>query len=162
MNAYFTTPERLQALATEAARWPGTPFVSYGAFPGPRGGASCHCLCGAVLAGAGWTVGEVLPRYKVNHAQHHAEGVMLPWLRARPEKFAEIAPASIELLLPGDLAISPLDGLCDHHMGVAIPGGRVLHTLRRRGAHTIERSDPALRAYLTAIFRPLAWEGMPA
>lgn len=169
---FFSTPARLEALRAEAGRWPGTPFINYGAIAGLRGGASCHCLAGGVLAGAGWSIGEELPRIPPNYASQTTDGVMLPWLRDRPAKLQEIAPATVEAILPGDVIVAKL-GLCEHHLGLALPAGvvhpdgrtlgagLVLHTLRRIGAHVIAIGDPNFAANFVALFRPLEWEGLP-
>jgi len=169
---FFSTPERIEALRVEAGRWPGTPFINYGAVAGGAGGASCHCLAAAMLAGAGWRLGEALPRIPVNYASQTSDSVMLPWLRARPEKLQEIVPADLASILPGDLIVAKLD-LCEHHLGTALPAGvvhpdgrvlgdgLVLHTLRRIGAHVIGIGDPFFTSNFVALFRPLDWEAAP-
>lgn len=154
MTPFFSTSPRLEALAAEAARWPGTPFANFGAVAGPDGGASCHCLAGAVLSGSGFAV-EQLPRVRVTWGQQNNGGLMLPWLRARGSLFFEITPCEISALAPGDLLVANLGELCEHHIGLCVPGGSVLHTLRKGGARLTGIADPFLKSVLVAIFRPI-------
>jgi cell wall-associated NlpC family hydrolase len=155
MTPFFSTPERLAALSASAEKWPGTPFVHWGAVPGKDGGASCHCLAAAVLAGAGFSVPEPMPRARVTRARQHTGGLMLPWLRARGTLFAEIAPIAISSVQPGDLLIANLGDLSEHHCGVALPGEQLIHTLRQKGAHLTALGDPQTARTLVGIFRPL-------
>jgi hypothetical protein len=157
---FFSTPARLAALTTEAERWIGTPFINYGAVCGKTGGASCHCLAQAILAGAGFFVDEQLPRVRVTWARHHTGGLMIPWLRARGTIFAEITPMKAESIWAGDLLVANLNELCENHSGVAVqrngvPGLSVVHTLRGQGAHYTGLGDTAFKSVLAAIFRPL-------
>jgi cell wall-associated NlpC family hydrolase len=154
MTPFFSTPERLAALAAEAARWPGTPFVHFGAIPGRSGGASCHCLAHAVLTGAGFVIEDPLPRVRVTWARQHTGGLMLPWLRARGTLFEE-RPLEVGQIQPGDLLIANIGELSEHHCAVAVPGQQILHTLRREGAHLTALGDPVVRAITVGIFRPV-------
>ena len=154
ITPFFSWPANVTALAAEAAKWPGTPFAHYGAVAGPKGGASCHCLVGAILNGVGFKV-ETLPRVRVTWAKHHTGGLMLPWFRARGTSFAEIKPPFVASILPGDVIIAHLDGLCAHHCGLALPGEQIIHCLPKLGVHTTALGDPNLHTKIAGVFRPL-------
>ena len=154
-TAYFSTPERLAALTAAGQAWIGTPFAHNGIVCGPQGGVSCHGLVVGVLAEAGWSLGEAFPTGQAGHARHSRLEVMLPWLRARPEKFAEISPVAVGSLLPGDITTHRL-GLCSHHVALVLPGAWLLEVWSGRVAGVRSLVDADATKRLTGIFRPLA------
>jgi cell wall-associated NlpC family hydrolase len=156
MTSYFSTPERISALRTAAERWQGTPFAPAAAVCGPRGGACCHRLVVAVLAEAGFPLaqGEV-PDGVLNRATHHVGSIMADWLRAHPDRFAEITPAGLDTVQPGDLLLLRL-GVGAHHVALALDRGEVIQTWQGIGAHIAQLSDRRTAKRLMAVFRPLS------
>jgi hypothetical protein len=147
MTHHFATSLRLEALQAASAAWEGTPFARYGAVRGVA--ASCHGLVYGVLADAGW-------------ARDNAEEVMRPWLRARPSRVREVAvwahdsDVDLSWIKPGDVLVSQLAlDLVPHHMGLALEGGQALQVLPRAAAHRVALGDPAVRATLKGVYRPL-------
>lgn len=159
MKPFFSAPERIAALRTAAERWNLTPFAPGGKTHGPRGGACCHRLVIAVESEAGlpWSQDEV-PDGVLNRAAHHAGSVMADWLRAHPDRFAEIlAPADLslaDLVQPGDVLLIR-HGVGVHHAAAALDRGEIIQTLQGIGAHIIRPVERRQRQRLWALFRPL-------
>jgi hypothetical protein len=151
---FFNTDARLADLEAAGHAWVGTPFAHNGQVRGRNGGAACHGLVWGVLAEAGWDAGEPMPLGRVGHARHSTEEIMLDWLRARPGMFAEIVPATVAALRPGDLTTHRL-GLSSHHVALVLPGDLLLEVWSRRPAAVRSLGDADTTKRMTGIFRPL-------
>ena len=145
---YFSTPERLAALRTAADAWLDTPYVQSGAVC--RNGASCHRLAGAVLLDAGYPLPTVPERGRMLRTAF--AGAMQAWFAAHPEHFAPVHAG--EAPAPGDLLVANL-GI--GHIGLCVggPGPQILQVLLSMPAHYVSWADPAVRATVISIYRPL-------
>jgi cell wall-associated NlpC family hydrolase len=147
-QAYFSTSERIDKLNTVARAWLGTPYVQNGAVKGC--GASCHMLAAAVLQEAGVDMADVPERGTLG--RRWFAQAMEAWFVNRPDRFLPVNPGAE--LMPGDLL------LCDlgvGHIALYLGGENraALQVLLRADTHLASLDDPAARAKVCAVFRPL-------
>lgn len=152
-HPFFRTASRIAALEAAATSWLGTPFAGNSAVKGPQGGVCCHRLVHCVLAESGWTAIDQVPSAPSALAWRTNEGVMLDWLRGRPDLLQEFLPGGTEAV-PGDVVVYQI-GMCAHHMGVVLPQELLLHAWRRGGAQLSQYRDRQLASRAIALFRPM-------
>ncbi len=151
MKPFFDSTNQ-SVLDAAATAWKGTPFATAGAVRGPRGGACCHRAVAGVLIDAGFPLTqEELPDWPLNRGTHHAQSVMLAWLREHRALFEEI---SIEAIAPGDI-VALLLGKSVHHMGLALPEDRFFQSWEGQGAHITRITDRQISKRIEAAFRPI-------
>jgi hypothetical protein len=152
-SPFYSTPERIVALEEAALSWLGTPFAGNSAVKGPQGGVCCHRLVHCVLMESGWGAIAEVPSAPSALAWRTSEGVMLDWLRGRPDLLREYLPGGVEPVA-GDIVVYQI-GMCAHHMGLILTQDRLLHAWRRGGAQLSHARDRQLASRAIALFRPM-------
>lgn len=122
---WFSTPERIEALEVAAASWLGTPFSGNSSSKGV--GVSCHTLAAALYEESGRGVFRV-PEVPMSHARFSRESILIQWMSESPS-FARVTGEDV---LPGDILGFRIAG-CVHHVGVALPSGRFIHSIEGLG-----------------------------
>ena len=144
------TPEKLAALEAAALSWVGTPFCE-GA-PVKGAGVSCHHLVMEIDFEAG-----LLPRQRV------PDGVP-GWARTQTRSliaegldacmfFTGIDDGPHVVLEPGDHVGFRL-GLCIHHLGLMLGGGRMVHCVAGQGVVIAPVIPTPWRVRLERVWRP--------
>lgn len=132
--SWFNSRDRIEALEKAAASWVGTPFGGNSCAKGD--GVSCHTLASALYSEAGRGSFSV-PEVPMSHARFSRESLLIRWMDASPS-FARVTG---EPILPGDILGFRI-GQCVHHVGVALTGGRFIHSIEGIGT-TISALDDA-------------------
>ena len=152
MKPWFSTPERLAGLATEALRWQGTPFFPNSSTPGPRGGVSCQKLVAALYRGAGFADVDV-PDVPMSHARFSGTSLVEKFLAGRPE-FQRFTIADAATVQAGDLLGFRLHRSI-HHLGVCVWPGLFVHAIEHLGTTQSALADPTWGHRLAALWRPI-------
>lgn len=148
MKEFFTTPERLAALEKSAQMWAGTPFRDN----------SCKCGDGAncvgAIAGVLWQAGMQFPQYpqgRTDWSRYQTESLMERWLNDRPQLFAPVDMAAIQ---SGDV-VGFQAGLCVHHLGLVLEGGRFFQCNESLGAVILSQAEPIFKKRARKAWRPI-------
>lgn len=146
---WYNTPERIDALDTEALRWFGTPFMENSAVIGT--GVSCHFLDAELYFATGKLARFDVPRGSVRKLINGVPDAFLSYLdKELAGQFVDVDPTSD--ILPGDLVVMA-EGRFVKHVGVVLSGGRFVHVLRRKGVFISLIADSTYTA--VAVRRPL-------
>jgi cell wall-associated NlpC family hydrolase len=159
--SFFDTPERKALLFQSAQTVIGTPFFANSEAPGELGGMDCVHLLNYVYRSCGVIGPLSWPDKAMDWAQHNEKSILIEAFDTWPEltsNFVLIPSVDIRDLLLGDALMFKMEKV-SHHSGVYLGDGDILHTLKKRGAHTI-RYDLVLRGksvlgYLVAAYRPI-------
>ncbi|HEV2207299.1 MAG TPA: hypothetical protein VG167_00875 [Verrucomicrobiae bacterium] len=148
MKAFFELPERIEALERAAQAWKGTPFRHNSKVR--QVGANCVMAIVGVLEDAGFKVPpfDLVP---TNWCRYQTESAMEKWLDAHEPWFAGIERV---VIAPGDVVGFKV-GLCVHHLGVVLPGGRFFQCSEGIGAAILSRSERVFKQRLTRAWRPM-------
>jgi hypothetical protein len=115
---FFNSPEKISALAVEARRWIGTPFMANSSACGKDGGVSCHGLPFAVFNNLGGLPPDfVLPSGAPCGTRYTAVSVMESFLDKCPN--FESVNYPVAPLLAGDLLGFQIFR-CVDHLGVLL------------------------------------------
>ena len=122
---WFNTPERIDALLASATSWLGTPFAGNSCAKGA--GVSCHTLASAIYEEAG-RGSFAVPEVPMSHARFSRDSILIRWMDGSPS-FVRVTGENV---LPGDILGFKI-GQCVHHVGVALPNGRFVHSIEGLG-----------------------------
>lgn len=150
MNRFFSTPERLAALELAASTWQGTPFRANSCRC--HDGANCVGAIAGVVRDAGFDVPD-FPQGPASWSRYQKRSLMENWLDARPAYF-DILP-TLDDLQPGDI-VGFKCGLCVHHLGVILSGGRFFQCNESLGAVILSQAEPMFKKRLARAWRPLS------
>jgi hypothetical protein len=162
MNPYFPPQEqkhnpRLAQLVVSAYRWVGTPWRLNSSARGV--GVSCHNLPRALYIESG-ALPPDFPRIADTPAGATALNRIEEFLDNRPE-FLRLHDNDFQ---SGDLLgmFVPIDSVgrrirqrCVNHLGVALPGKQLIHTLLYRNTGLDQFSIPPWSQTIIAAWRPL-------
>ena len=151
MNAFFDSEQRMAALDAAATAWRGTPFRHNS---GVRGeGANCVLAIVGVLRDAGFAVPqpELVP---TSWARFQQDSAMELWIDARPELFQPMALSTPAAVHAGDLVGFKV-GLCIHHLGLVLGGGRFFQCNESMGAVILGQNEREFRKRLARVWRPI-------
>ncbi len=117
----------IDALNATAESWVGTPFCERSAVKGA--GVCCHRLLVEVFAEAGWLPRIDVPDHDARWARAQSRSVIADWLDgAGAHWFVGSAVVRWDDVQAGDVLGFRL-GRSLHHLVLALPHGRYLHTL---------------------------------
>jgi len=153
MTPWFSTPERIHALQTEAERWIGTPFHPHGKVCGRGGGVSCETLP-LVLYQAAGVIGDsfCIPVAPIGWGNSHRSSVMSEFLD-HCAMFERVEPVLSQLAV-GDLLGFRI-GRVVHHLGVSVWPGVFVHCLKPQGVHCSALGDATWLKRLGRAWRPV-------
>lgn len=149
MKEFFNTPERIDALHAEAAKWKGTPWLPNSASQGR--GVSCHNLprsiyiaCGALAPGFPIVVGNPTQdaHSKISRMESFNDGRK------------EFQRATLDDIKAGDL-LGIRIRRCIDHLGVALGGGVFIHVLMHKHTDYDLRGVSPWLERIEAVWRPL-------
>ncbi len=158
VRAFFNSQARVRLLDLSADRWVGTPFRDNSMVC--RQGANCVSACAGLLRDAGLRFPEFPRGVPTNWARYQTESAMEKWLDGQAEYFGALpseGPALDELLEAGDV-VGFRAGLCIHHLGIILSGGRFFQCNESLGAAILSRAEPMFRKRLARGWRPLMTE----
>ena len=158
------TPDQIEILHAEAARWRGTPFRARSCACGPRGGVDCVRYVAALLHAAGVipAVGD-FTRYRIDGGHHLSSSPLLDFLRGRAASADSPRVAACleeqrkgEAVAPGDLIVYT-EGRTEYHAGIVLTTeGDFTHVLIGYGVKESSLRDSTYADRLQAVFRPVA------
>jgi cell wall-associated NlpC family hydrolase len=143
MTPYFDRPERLAALALEADRWVGTPWVFGSEAVGK--GTDCVRLCRSIYVATGALPASFALPTRSFHSKNLP--VVKEFLAACPLFAAVTGP-----LAPGDLLIFADSRI---HFGVVLDDQTFVHCLKSPGTELHHLHDAACMARLDSAWRPI-------
>lgn len=153
MKPFFSNPEGLARLETEAARWVGTPFSPHAAVCGA--GVDCVNLAARLLSSCGHASSFELPRYAMDGGKHNRTSQLTDYLDARKDFLNVSALPEFGLSpVPGDVLCFKL-GRSAHHCGLMLSRGKFIHALYGRKVAIASLSDRTFARSLFAIYRPV-------
>lgn len=163
MTPFFSTPERVAALRTEAQSWLWTPFRQGCCVKGKGGGVDCVGFVLACFEAAGVVrPGEItIPPYDIDHAQTGETFPLVEWFKAEWVRKRVTMMDRADPKQDGDLCfVKYAKGV--HHLGLWLDG-MVWHTMRRQFVMAIRPENiERLRGEIQAPFRPIESEVTPA
>jgi len=146
VTSYFSTPERIEGLQTEARSWIGTPFFPNGSAKGL--GVSCQKLAALVYRGAGLYVPDVPDGPMTSYAVEE-QTIVAQFVDGLP-MFARVDPHSLQV---GDLIhFIILRGV--PHLGIVVSEGQFLHTMIHSKVCIRPLADPTWQRRVTIAWRP--------
>lgn len=140
---------RRAELETEARMWIGTPFIAHSQVRGA--GVDCVHLAAAIYEAAG-ALGRIsFPAYSLDGGRHSPSSMLLMWLDASPN-FQKVL--DLRQLQAGDL-LCFRSSRSEHHVGVLLDEGKIVHARERYGVEITGLDDPVYNLALAAAYRPL-------
>lgn len=143
------------ALERTASEWVGTPFVANSRAKGRRGGVSCQMLAEQIYIESGLNLPFRVPSASMKWSDVSKESIIEKFLTDQTNVFLTLENAIKSDIIPGDLIGFKIGG-CVHHMGIALAGGRFIHTMRGIGTTICMISDPTYASRITKIWRPIS------
>lgn len=144
------------SLSAAAVRWIDTPYGDNGCRRGVS--ASCHGLIWSLYQEAGWEHGITLGDGPSRWAGNLEGSPLCDFMEGQADKFqawlvkeGETFPASD--VRPADMLGFRI-GPFIRHAALALPGGWVVHSLRKYGVQIDPLSDPTWSTRLARVWRP--------
>jgi len=135
--------ERIEALEAAATSWVGTPFCE--GTPVKGAGVSCHHLVAELFFESGLMVRQPIPNGPSNwRAQHRS--LIAEWVEASGLFLVVGGPAHV-----GDLLGFRVGAL--HHAMIQLCGGRIVHSVARRGVEIAPQIPASWSCRLAVIWR---------
>ena len=153
MHYYFQPTARQAVLASEAARWHGTPFFHGSESPGHA--VDCVRYAAALYRAAGFINALTYPAYALDTAKHTTRSQLLDYLLTNEAFAGRLVFSPVHLpRLPGDL-YALRSGKTDHHLAMHLPYDQVTHAIEEHGVITHDAGDTDFRKRILYILRPL-------
>lgn len=152
MTPFFDRANTHQLVAV-AASWIGTPFRQRAC--AKRFGVDCVHLAAAIYRECGLPVTMEFPAYSLDRGSHAEHSLVTEWLDRSP-LFGRVAIGAVPAatVSPGDLLCMNM-GMSVHHVAVALEMGAIIHSIRPHGVSYGHIDEPAARARLAAVYRPV-------
>lgn len=156
MNAFFSTPERIEALNTEARSWVGTPFAPHAMVKGA--GADCVHLVARIFLALGVIQKFEPPKYMLDEGAHGENSKAIDWLEGNPqfERIAQDPGKTVvgSRLQPGDIIVMNIAKV-EHHIGLMLEHGDFVQAMYRRKVIISNLRESLFSKNITAIYRPV-------
>ena len=146
--------EKLAALEAAARSWVGTPFCE-GA-PVKGSGVCCHHLVAEIDFEVGFLARQPVPDGPPGWSRSQSRSLIAEWLDGSPDfkLIATLSSAPVELQ-PGDHVGFRL-GLCVHHLGLMLGGGRMVHAVSGHAVAIAPAIPTPWKIRLEHVWRPVA------